>query len=85
MLDVRGLANSRSKTEKTLQVSEVKEVITCLFDITERAGFEPAVLYKEHTGFRNRLDQPLRHLSVKKFKYQSSKVKNAEAELIYTT
>jgi hypothetical protein len=31
---------------------------------TERAGFEPAVLNKEHTGFRNRLDQPLRHLSV---------------------
>jgi hypothetical protein len=30
---------------------------------TERAGFEPAVLNKEHTGFRNRLDQPLRHLS----------------------
>jgi hypothetical protein len=30
--------------------------------ITERAGFEPAVP-KGHTGFRNRLDQPLRHLS----------------------
>jgi hypothetical protein len=30
---------------------------------TERAGFEPAVP-KGHTGFRNRLDQPLRHLSV---------------------
>jgi len=29
---------------------------------TERAGFEPAVP-KGHTGFRNRLDQPLRHLS----------------------
>jgi hypothetical protein len=31
--------------------------------LTERAGFEPAVLNKEHTGFRNQLDQPLRHLS----------------------
>jgi hypothetical protein len=31
--------------------------------MAERAGFEPAVLLKEHTGFRNRLDQPLRHLS----------------------
>jgi hypothetical protein len=32
---------------------------------TERAGFEPAVP-KGHTGFRNQLDQPLRHLSVSK-------------------
>ena len=36
-------------------------------DLTERAGFEPAVLNKEHTGFRNQLDQPLRHLSVTTF------------------
>jgi hypothetical protein len=35
--------------------------------MAERAGFEPAVLNKEHTGFRNRLDQPLRHLSVTAF------------------
>ncbi len=33
-------------------------------NITERAGFEPAVLNKEHTGFRNRLLQPLGHLSI---------------------
>jgi hypothetical protein len=31
--------------------------------LTERVGFEPTVLNKEHTGFRNQLDQPLRHLS----------------------
>ena len=30
---------------------------------TERAGFEPAVPMNRDTGFRNRLDQPLRHLS----------------------
>ncbi len=29
----------------------------------ERAGFEPAVRNKPHTGFRNRLLQPLGHLS----------------------
>ncbi len=32
-------------------------------NLTERAGFEPAVP-NGHTGFRNQLDQPLRHLSV---------------------
>jgi hypothetical protein len=31
--------------------------------MAERVGFEPTVLNKEHTGFRNQLDQPLRHLS----------------------
>ena len=76
-----------SKISNNTQVPELQElmdVISANKEITERAGFEPAVLYKEHTGFRNRLDQPLRHLSVKKFKYQNSKVKNAEARLIYT-
>ncbi len=31
------------KIEKTLQVPEAKELVTSLSDITERAGFEPAV------------------------------------------
>jgi len=56
-------AISQSKIEKTLQVPEVKELVECLSSVTERAGFEPAVLSKEHTGFRNRLLQPLGHLS----------------------
>ena len=51
------------KIEKMLQVPEFAELAECLSSITERAGFEPAVLGKEHTGFRNQLDQPLRHLS----------------------
>ncbi len=50
---------------------------------TERAGFEPAVLSKEHTGFRNRLDQPLRHLSGNKFKNKNAKIKIAEADSIH--
>ena len=41
---------------------EVQELAPYSPDVTERAGFEPAVP-KGHTGFRNRLDQPLRHLS----------------------
>ena len=36
-------AIGQSKIEKTLQVPEVKELITSLSNITERAGFEPAV------------------------------------------
>jgi len=32
-------AKGQSKTEKTLQVSEVKELVTTLSNITERAGF----------------------------------------------
>jgi hypothetical protein len=55
-------ATGQSKIEKTLQVPEVRELVASLSDATERAGFEPAVP-KGHTGFRNRLDQPLRHLS----------------------
>ncbi len=33
----------QSKIEKTLQVPEVKELVTSPSNITERAGFEPAV------------------------------------------
>ena len=36
-------ANGQSKIEKTLQVPEVKELVETLSNITERAGFEPAV------------------------------------------
>jgi hypothetical protein len=36
-------AIGQSKIEKTLQVPEVQELVGCLSDITERAGFEPAV------------------------------------------
>jgi hypothetical protein len=59
------MAKGQSKIEKTLQVSEVQELITSLSSITERAGFEPAVRRKANTGFRNRLHQPLGHLSSK--------------------
>ena len=55
-------ATGQSKIEKTLQVPEVQALVASLSTITERAGFEPAVPV-EHTGFRNQLDQPLRHLS----------------------
>ena len=36
-------ANGQYKIEKTLQVPEVQELVTTLSNITERAGFEPAV------------------------------------------
>jgi integrase len=36
-------ATNQSKIEKTLQVPEVQGLVACLADITERAGFEPAV------------------------------------------
>ena len=36
-------AHGGSKIEKTLQVPEVQELVASLSDITERAGFEPAV------------------------------------------
>jgi len=36
-------AKGQSKIEKTLQVPEVQELVACLSDVTERAGFEPAV------------------------------------------
>ena len=36
-------ATGEYKTEKTLQVPEVQELVTSLSNITERAGFEPAV------------------------------------------
>jgi hypothetical protein len=67
-----------SKISNNPQVPELQElmdVISANKEITERAGFEPAVLYKEHTGFRNRLVQPLRHLSVKKCKFKVQKSK----------
>ncbi len=35
--------NDQYKIEKTLQVLEVKELVSTLSNITERAGFEPAV------------------------------------------
>jgi len=36
-------ANGQYKIEKTLQVPQVQELVTTLSNITERAGFEPAV------------------------------------------
>ena len=36
-------ATGEYKTEKTLQVPEVQELVAFLSNITERAGFEPAV------------------------------------------
>ncbi len=36
-------ATGEYKTEKTLQVPEVQELVASLSNITERAGFEPAV------------------------------------------
>ena len=36
-------AKGQSKIEKTLQVAEVKELVTTLSNLTERGGFEPPV------------------------------------------
>ncbi len=36
-------ATGQSKIEKTLQIPEVQELVASLSNITERAGFEPAV------------------------------------------
>ena len=36
-------ATGPSKIEKALQVPEVQELVTILSQVTERAGFEPAV------------------------------------------
>jgi len=47
-------ANSQSKIEKTLQLTEVKELVECLSDVTERAGFEPAVPINETRPFQDR-------------------------------
>ena len=41
------------KIEKTLQVPEVQELVGCLSDITERAGFEPAVRHKRTPLFES--------------------------------
>ncbi len=56
--------NEQSKIEKTLQVPEVRELVESMSNITERAGFEPAVRCYPYTRFPSVLDQPLRHLSV---------------------
>ncbi len=45
------------------QVVSHQEVTDCEFRRSERVGFEPTRPRKESTGFRNRLLQPLRHLS----------------------
>ena len=37
-------AMGQSKIEKMLQVPQVQELVTSLSNITERAGFEPAVV-----------------------------------------
>jgi len=42
-------AQGRSKIEKTLQVPEVKELLTTMSGITERAGFEPAERVYTHS------------------------------------
>ena len=41
-------ATGQSKIEKTLQVPQVKELVTTMSQITERAGFEPAVPFQAH-------------------------------------
>ena len=41
-------AKDQSKIEETLQVPQVQELVECLSDVTERAGFEPAVLQRAH-------------------------------------
>src|SRR5665811_301751 len=41
-------AQGESKIEKTLQVHGVQELVAPLSNITERAGFEPAVLLRVH-------------------------------------
>ena len=56
-------AIGRSKIEKTLKVPEVQERVTTLSDITERAGFEPAVRKNPHTAFPRLHHRPLGHLS----------------------
>ena len=55
-----------SKISNNPQVPELQELMNVILadkEKTERAGFEPAVPYKGDTGFRNRLLQPLGHLS----------------------
>jgi len=56
----------QSKTVKNLQPVELQELVDVILadqEKTERARFELAVRGKAYTGFRNQLDQPLRHLS----------------------
>jgi hypothetical protein len=59
-------ATDESKTVKNLQPAELQELVDVILadqKKTERARFELAVRGKAYTGFRNQLDQPLRHLS----------------------
>jgi len=42
-------AKGQSRIDETLQVPEVKELVTTLSSVTERAGFEPAVRVYTHT------------------------------------
>jgi hypothetical protein len=59
-------ATEESKIVKNLQPVELQELVDVILadqKKTERARFELAVRGKAHTGFRNQLDQPLRHLS----------------------
>ncbi|MBN1787482.1 MAG: glutamyl-tRNA reductase, partial [Sedimentisphaerales bacterium] len=58
---------SINKQKRRTEVPKAQKIVAeftenFIYWLTERAGFEPAVLGKEHTGFRNQLDQPLRHL-----------------------
>ncbi len=41
--DGEGRATGECKTKKTLQAPEVQKLVASLSNITERAGFEPAV------------------------------------------
>ena len=56
-------AMGQAGIEKTPQAPEIRGLVEALCRATERAGFEPAVRRKSHTGFRNRLLRPLGHLS----------------------
>ena len=42
-------ATGQSRIEKTLQVPEVRELVTCLSDMAERPGFEPGVPFRAHS------------------------------------
>ena len=65
-------AQGESKIEKTLQTLWEKELVA--FAKSERRGRDSNPRYScEHTGFRNQLDKPLRHLS----EWSSSATKSA--------
>lgn len=70
-------ATEESKISNNLQVPELQELIDVILankDKPEKAGFEPAVLRKEYTGFRNRLLKPLGHLSFYKQFFQKRSI-----------